>query len=691
MYKKATKKFAALALGGLLTFGLALPLAACKPENSVKLPEWPTQVKITSDGVVLSLTKVEGAKEYKIYHAKSRFGTYELVSTQKELEYKNADKYGYYRVDAVDGNKVIASEELSYDRETFGDTMRIYSPSDDQSKIQAEIDAACDATAQFSEKRYAAYFKSGNYDELDLKMRYYMTFGGLGELPTDVSVSRFNVYAELGNNATCNFWCGIENMSVESDVQWAVSQATSFRRMKVNGNMALTQKENGVNNNSWGSGGFIADSHITGTIDAGMQQQWLTRGSLWGKWIEGDMNLTFVGSDEKAPIPAAGVNGFSSVEVKEEPVISEKPYLTFDGKGYFVSVPEIRKNAKGVSWASGDNNRYISLDKFYVARADRDTAATINAALDAGKSIFFTPGIYKIDSPVLVKNKDTILLGTGLTSLKLTEKNTDTIMRVYDVDGVRIGGLIFDAGPESESLLEVGDKKTSVSHQADPIVLSDVYFRIGGAKQEATFVNQTLIINANDVIGDNFWVWRADHGSGVGWATGGTYTDWQGNEVEALGNVTKNGVIVNGDRVTIYGLMVEHFHEYQTVWNGEDGFMCFYQSETPYDAPDQASWMSHDGQKNGWASYKIADDVQNHTAYGLGVYHVLVPAILDSAIEAPSNSGIRLEHMMICSMSPPDNSGIRHIVNDYGKEVIKPWKYGQKVQFTSFIAGVATE
>ena len=85
-----------------------------------------------------------------------------------------------------------------------------------------------------------------------------------------------------------------------------------------------------------------------------------------------------------------------------------------------------------------------------------------------------------------------------------------------------------------------------------------------------------ITINSNNVVADQIWIWRADHGAGVGWTT----------------NPTKNGLVVNGNDVTIYGLFNEHHEEYQTLWNGNGGRVYFYQSEMPYDVPDQASWMS---------------------------------------------------------------------------------------------------
>jgi hypothetical protein len=42
----------------------------------------------------------------------------------------------------------------------------------------------------------------------------------------------------------------------------------------------------------------------------------------------------------------------------------------------------------------------------------------------------------------------------------------------------------------------------------------------------------------------------------------------------------------------------------------------WYQSEIPYDPPNQASYTSAPG-LNGWASYKVADGVTSHEAWGL--------------------------------------------------------------------------
>lgn len=63
----------------------------------------------------------------------------------------------------------------------------------------------------------------------------------------------------------------------------------------------------------------------------------------------------------------------------------------------------------------------------------------------------------------------------------------------------------------------------------------------------------------NDAVVDHTWIWRADHGEHTGWDA----------------NTSRNGIVVNGDRVSCYGLFVEHFQEHDVLWNGEDGTTYF--------------------------------------------------------------------------------------------------------------------
>ena len=58
---------------------------------------------------------------------------------------------------------------------------------------------------------------------------------------------------------------------------------------------------------------------------------------------------------------------------------------------------------------------------FYVADAQKDNADTINkATLKKEKIFLLTPGIYTLDKPITVEEKDTIIYGMGLATLVST-------------------------------------------------------------------------------------------------------------------------------------------------------------------------------------------------------------------------------------------------------------------------------
>ncbi len=234
-------------------------------------------------------------------------------------------------------------------------------------------------------------------------------------------------------------------------------------------------------------------------------------------------------------------------------------------------------------------------------------------------------------------------MGMGFATLSPTQGRP--ILSVADVDGVKITGLVLDAGPvKSPVLLEVGHEKTKVHHAANPTCLYDLTVRTGGATPGLN--DDDIRIESNDVIADQIWVWRADHGVAARWTA----------------NPTKHGLVVDGDNVIVYGLFNEHHEEYQTVWNGEGGRVYMYQSEMPYDVPDLKSWGA------GYASYKVGGNVKRHEAWGLGVYSYFRDAAVKatSAIEAPSTSGVRFHNLTTIWLNGRKESEITHIINQSG-------------------------
>jgi len=511
---------------------------------------------------------------------------------------------------------VFVSTNTSAATANFGPNVLIFDPSMPMASIQSQLDTVFSAqqNSEFGANRYAYLFKPGQYTNLDVRLGYYTHAIGLGQMPDDVTITG-DVHSDgalANHNATTTFWRACENFAVvptnagssvleaNNTMTWAVSQGTWLRRMHIKGNLNLAN----TNSTAYSSGGFLADSKIDLTVSSRTQQQWLSRNDIWKTWSGQNWNMVFVGVSNP---PAGTWPGSKFTVITNTPLIREKPYLSVDdNSNIVVMVPNLQTNHIGTTWGTTPTPGVsIPLSQFYLAQPALDNSGTINAALDAGLNLIFTPGIYRLTNTISVTRPGTIIMGIGYPTLIPTNKNIT--MLISDVDGVTVSGLMFDAGTTaSPALLQIGTTTNSEHHASDPVCLYDISCRVGGEFKGTT--TNCVTINANDVIGDNFWLWRADHGSGSSPA-------WTGNP-------SYTGLEVNGDNVTIYGLLCEHHEKFQTMWNGNWGRVYFYQSELPYDAPSQSVW-THDG-INGYASYKVADTVTSHQAYGLGVYGVFL-------------------------------------------------------------------
>ncbi|MEV6636072.1 discoidin domain-containing protein [Actinoplanes sp. NPDC051470] len=536
----------------------------------------------------------------------------------------------------------------------FGPNVNVYDPSTPTATIQNRLNQLFTAQErnQFGPERYAVLFKPGTYTA-DVNLGFFEQVAGLGMSPDDVNLNgHVRVEANwMNGNATQNFWRTAENLSVTLPAgttveRYAVSQAAPYRRMHLRGAQNQIQLWNG--GDGWSSGGLMADTKVDGAVVSGSQQQWYSRNSEFGSWAGSVWNMVFQGV-QGAPPPH--FPNPSHTVVNTTPVVREKPFLYFANGEYRVFVPALRQNSTGTSWYNKTPaGASISLADFFIVRPGT-TAATINNALSQGKHLLVTPGTHHVNQTINVTRANTVILGLGLATF--FADNGVTPLKIADVDGVKVAGIMFDAGAvTSPSLMEVGAPGSSTDHSANPTSLHDVFFRIGGpGVGKAT---NTLVINSDDVIGDHMWLWRADHGDGVGWNV----------------NTADQGLIVNGDDVTMYGLFVEHFQKYQTVWNGERGRTYFYQNEMPYEMPNQVAWMN--GSTRGYAAYKVADPVNDHQAWGLGSYCVFTldqSVVGERAFEAPVKPGIRFTNMVTVSLG--GQGTINRIINDKGAPAVR--------------------
>ncbi|MGW5655223.1 discoidin domain-containing protein [Streptomyces humi] len=509
--------------------------------------------------------------------------------------------------------------------------------------LQAKFDSvfAQQESAQFGTGRYQFLLKPGTYNGINAQLGFYTSISGLGLNPDDTQING-DITVDAGwfnGNATQNFWRSAENLAItpsNGTDRWAVAQAAPFRRIHVKGGLNLAP-----NGYGWASGGYIADSKIDGTVGPYSQQQWYTRDSSVGGWTNGVWNMTFSGVQGA---PATNFDSGPYTTLDNTPVSREKPFLYLDGSAYKVFVPAKRTNARGVSWPANAGTS-IPLDQFYVVKPGA-TAATINQALAQGLNLLFTPGVYHLDRTINVTRANTVVLGLGLATL-VPDNGVDAV-HVADVDGVKLAGFLIDAGPvNSDTLLRIGDPGSTADHSANPTSMQDVFVRIGGAGPG--LATNSVVVNSNNVIIDHTWLWRADHGSGVGWTT----------------NRADYGLRVNGNDVLATGLFVEHFNKYDVYWNGERGRTVFFQNEKAYDAPNAAA-ITHDGVV-GYAAYKVADTVGTHEAWGLGSYcnYTADPTIVQSnGFQVPTGSGIKMHDLLVISLGGMGQYA--HVVNTTG-------------------------
>lgn len=580
----------------------------------------------------------------------------------------------------------------------LGPNVTIVDPSMPTAEIQAILDdlVAAQVNDEMGSNRHSVLFLPGSYGSaehpLQARVGYYTEIAGLGAQPTDVAVNgKFEVYNRCladGGTSNClalvNFWRTISNLSLQVNALgqdgcrasanfWAVSQAVSMRRLDISG-ANLSLMDYCTAGPQFASGGFISDSRLPFVIN-GSQQQWLIRNSEIGGWSNAVWNQVFsgvVGAPDDSTFPTPPYTTLDETSVSRE-----KPFLYVDDAGdWFVRVPAAATDTSGITWGDGETpGRSIPLGDFVIAKPG-DSIGQINSQLAKGKHLLLTPGAYDVASSIQVKRADTVVLGMGHATL--TAVDGAVPLKVADAPGIIVAGVTVDAGTvESPMLLEVGKPGDGQSRKVDPsnpITLSDVYFRVGGP--HIGKADTALVVNSDHVLIDHTWVWRADHGiEGFTQGVNGDTDRWNTN-------TGRTGVVVNGDDVTATGLFVEHFQQFNTVWNGERGTTVLYQNELPYDPPTQADWTRPDGTL-GWAGYKVADDVAEHTLHGGGVYvfNQNNPSILtENGFESPEGEGISLYHIMTVNLSA---GTILHVVNGIG-EAADTTKIGVPVYIAQF-------
>jgi hypothetical protein len=577
---------------------------------------------------------------------------------------------------------------------TFGPNVCVFTPAMSQSAVQADLNAISTqqvpVDAQFNSNRYTVYFEPGTYGSkaspLVFQVGYYTQVAGLGKNPGDTVINGaadvFNNLCTVGTqncNADDNFWRSLSNLTLNVTLPssppayappnldpfgagcansaefWAASQAAPLRRVIINGSVVF---QDYCANNNFASGGFIADSQVTGSLNFFGNQQFLVRNSTIGGQSgcpNGLWNMVYSGV-QGAPAPVFTGQCQQNTVLPTSPVTQEEPFIYDAGNGnYQVFVPAVQTSSAGPSWASGtEAGQSVPLSKFFVANPSTPVFA-INAALLLGKNLILTPGVYNLRQPIIVSRPGSLVLGQGLATLVPQTGNAALV--VLPNVGVKLSDLLVDAGPvNSPVLVSVGlpgllDKLADRQEAANPDLIQDVHFRIGGAETTPTSATVSLLDNASHSIIDDSWVWRADHGNNVGWTA----------------NKGDTGAVVTGDDVTAYGLAVEHYQKSEVVWTGNGGTDIFFQNELPYDPPSQDVWNQSPTQL-GYPAFQVGNHVKTFNGYGMGSYVVFINTTatlhVSSAFQSPNTPGVQFHNVFGVWIT--GSGGLDSIVNGVG-------------------------
>ena len=554
----------------------------------------------------------------------------------------------------------------------------VFGPEDHSAVIEEIIDTATAqlkdrALGHFSDDRVALLFKPGRYD-VDINVGYYTQVLGLGAAADDVifcGARGIHVEAmdkrEGGAGSLDTFWRCAENFQSDSDndgrgLLWAVSQAAPLRRVRVSRDLTL---HDGA---FFASGGFAANVSIAGALRMGSQQQWFARNStlnpnfvseLGGAW-----SFVFTGCSGAPPGSSEGDQPAVSV-VDKTPVVAEKPYITIDpcSGRYTLRVPRAKFMSSGSELGPDEAMaKTVDFSLVLVADANVHGSDAIQAALDAGLDVILSPGIFLLSSPLVLKHPGQVLLGLGMATLLAPPDGSPCVRVLPSTPGIRVAGIMLQASMQEKPgasccLLEWGSSDLLAARdpgeKMNPGVISDLFCRVGGPdlNRKSIAVETMVKIFSGNVIGDNIWLWRADHSQlDLGSDVPRSYAADDGRPDEVYHLVTegeywcKTGLEVRGNDVTMLGLAVEHTCCDQTLWYGDRGETYFYQCELPYDATQRSFGDC------GFAGYVVDGEVSSHKAVGIGVYSFFrdEPCMVPAAIRAPQGKpGVEFEKPFI--------------------------------------------
>lgn len=270
-----------------------------------------------------------------------------------------------------------------------------------------------------------------------------------------------------------SFWRSVENIATKpkNGMTWAVSQAAPLRRVHVHADLNLFDSD------SWVSGGFTGNLLVEGNVNFGGQQQWISRNVQMKQVSGGAWSLVLVGCTGNIPAgtDSAETEG-PAVSVEEEPRVRlEKPYIVLKVQSakpetnridyeFELRIPLVKHN-KDTTGAQFDPINEVARDfqrvKLLIPSTESDAIkaaienhSTIRNALNHGKDVVLSPGIYPLSSALEVKHPNQVILGLGYATLVAPTNGMPCIHVHSKTSGVRIAGIMLEA-----SVLKDQDRK----------------------------------------------------------------------------------------------------------------------------------------------------------------------------------------------------------------------------------------
>lgn len=540
------------------------------------------------------------------------------------------------------------------------DSVTIVRETDDPDMVRKKLEVAAQdvwneehqtftSDHHFSNRRHAVLFAPGSYN-YSFQVGYYTQVAGLGRSADDVKfvsgtgpfVTALNQHLHADGTCLDTFWRSAENFFVQGSMTWAVSQASPLRRVHIGGDLVLHDRA------AYASGGHLANARIDGHLYAGGQQQYfvknveLTGGASGGAW-----SMVYVGCTGMVPSASPGSGTSASITVVDTPhVRQEKPYIALkeDGIAFELRIPTVLRTDSDLvgPLLEGTQDQVIDFSRVRLVQPT-DATEDIQAALDNGKDVVLSPGIYELKEPLKLSKSNQVLLGMGLATL-VGPPHGPCVQIQAGTTGCILAGIMLEASKSSEDkdnkiLLEVGEAGSmDPGNHKSPVALFDIYCRVGGSShenREAIAVDTMARIHSGHVIGENLWLWRADHAQLGDDSPNYPHISpifWQTEQHQYR---VETGLEVFGDDVTMFGLAVEHANGHQTVWSGNRGLVYFYQCEFPYGVDCEFA-------SSGFRGYLVKETVKEHTVFAPGIYsnfrneNVVVP----TAIEHPERPGV---------------------------------------------------